>query len=62
MKIKTYTKEELKNMQYDDIAYIILKEKGKKMTTAEIFKILCENLDLSQMEYENKSLNFFDRK
>ena len=30
MNLKEYTKEELDNMSYDDLAYIILQEKTKK--------------------------------
>ena len=36
-KLKDITKEELELMSFDDIAYLILKEKGKKMKTVEIF-------------------------
>ena len=37
MKFKTITNEELETLPFDDIAYIILKEKGKKMKIIDIF-------------------------
>lgn len=59
MKLKNIEKSELEIMPYDDIAYIILKEKGKKMRTTDVFKIICENLGLSDKEYEEKIGDFF---
>lgn len=59
MKIKTAKKEELETMSYDDIAYIILKEKGKKMKITDLFKTICDNLELSEREYEEKIGDFF---
>ena len=44
MKLKDYTIEELETLPFDDIAYMILKEKGKKMKITEIFKIICNKL------------------
>ena len=41
MKFKTINKEDLETMSFDDIAYVILKEKNKKMKVSEIFKIIC---------------------
>jgi len=59
MKIKSVPKEELETMQYDDLAYIILREKGKKMKTADIFKVVCSTLGMSDAEYEAKIADFF---
>lgn len=59
MKLKNIDKLELENMPYDDIAYIILKEKGKKMKTSDLFKIICDNLNLSDKVYEERIGDFF---
>ncbi len=59
MKLKNITKEEIETMSFDDLAYAILKEKGKKMKTADIFKVICELLNLSESEYEARIADFF---
>lgn len=59
MKIKSVTKEDLETMPFDDIAYIILKEKGKKMKINDIFQIICDELDLGQSVFENQIGDFF---
>lgn len=59
MKIKTYTKEELEAMPFDDLAYTVLREKGKKMKTLDIFKAICDNLNLNEKQYEDKIADFF---
>ncbi len=59
MKFKTVTKEELEVLPFDDIAYIILKEKGKKMKITDIFRIICDSLELGDEVYENQMGDFF---
>jgi len=59
MKFKTVTKEDLEVLPFDDIAYIILKEKGKKMKINDIFRIICDTLDLGEDAYENQMADFF---
>ena len=59
MKFKTVTKEELEVLPFDDIAYIILKEKGKKMKITDIFRIICDSLELGDEAYENQIGDFF---
>ena len=59
MKFKTVTQEELETLSFDDIAYIILKEKGKKMKVTEIFRIICDTLNLGDAAYENQISDFF---
>ena len=59
MKFKTVTKEELELMPFDDIAYVILKEKGKKMKINEIFKIICDTLELGEAAFESQIADFF---
>ena len=59
MKFKTISKEELETLPFDDIAYIILKEKGKKMKITDIFRIICDTLNLGDAAYENQIGDFF---
>src|SRR5574344_1182576 len=59
MKIKDLSKEELESMGYDDIAYQILAENGAKLTLPELFKEICDLLELSEDEYTNKIGDFF---
>lgn len=59
MKFKTITNEELETLPFDDIAYIILKEKGKKMKITDIFKIICDSLNLGSSAFENQIGDFF---
>lgn len=59
MKIKSVPKEELVNMSYDDVAYIVLKEKGKKIKTLDLFNEVSENMGLDPQKYEDKIGDFF---
>ena len=59
MKFKTISKEDLETLPFDDIAYIILKEKGKKMKIQDIFRIICDTLNLGDAAYENQIGDFF---
>lgn len=59
MKFKNITKEELETMSLDDIAYLILKEKNKKMKTIDIFKIISEELGFTEREFDEKIADFF---
>lgn len=59
MKFKTITNEELETLPFDDIAYIILKEKGKKMKINDIFRIICDTLNLGDETFENQIGDFF---
>ncbi len=59
MRFKTIKKEDVETMSFDDLAYVILKEKGKKMKTAEIFKIVCDELNLGEKTYEEQIGDFF---
>ena len=59
MKFKTVSLEELETLSFDDIAYIILKEKGKKMKINDIFKIICDTLNLGDAAFENQISDFF---
>ena len=59
MKFKTISNDELETLSFDDIAYIILKEKGKKMKINDIFKIICDTLNLGEDAFENQISDFF---
>ncbi|MBR4830376.1 MAG: DNA-directed RNA polymerase subunit delta [Bacilli bacterium] len=59
MSLKEKTIEELEQMSYTDIAYEIIKEKGKKFNTPNLFKEVCKLLKLSDAEFEEKIGDFF---
>lgn len=59
-KLKEFTKEELEIMSYDDIAYIILENENKKMKINELFKKVCNVLELSNEEFLDKIADFFE--
>lgn len=59
MKLKSIDKDTLETMSFDDIAYIILKEKGKKMKITDIFRTICDALGMTDKEYENQIGDFF---
>ncbi len=59
-KLKDYTKEELELMGYDDIAYIILEETKKKMKINDLFKKICDALELSEDDFVNQIADFFE--
>lgn len=60
MKLKEIPKSELELMGYDDIAYIILSETKKKLKINELFKKICDALEMSEEEYQNHLADFFD--
>lgn len=59
MKLKTVTQDEIETMSFDDLAYTILKEKGKKMKISEIFEAICELQNLGESAYESQIADFF---
>lgn len=59
MNLRDMPKEELEILSYTDLAYMLLKEKKKKMNTPQIFKIICELLGYSDDEYTNKIGDFY---
>lgn len=60
MKIKDYTKEELENMSYDDLAVLVLEDAGKKLKIMDIFQKINNLLGLSESENEDKIADFFE--
>lgn len=59
-KLKSIPKEELELMGYDDIAYLILEESKKKMKINDLFKEICDALELGQEVFENHIADFFE--
>lgn len=60
MKLQDISKEELEIMNYDDLAYIILKEENAKMKINVLFKKVCDAKGLSEREFEEKIADFFE--
>lgn len=52
--------EELEMMNYDDIAYLILEANGDKMKIADLFKEVCNLLELDDATYESHIADFFE--
>ncbi len=60
MKLNNISKEELETMNYDDIAYLILKEEKTKMKINLLFQKVCEVLELNENAYIDKITDFFE--
>lgn len=60
MKLKDMSIEELEAMSYDDIALMVLTESGRKMKINELFKEVCNLLNLTDEEYMEKLPAFFE--
>lgn len=59
MKLKEMKKEELEALSYTDLTEMILNENKKPMNTANIFKTICELLELTDDEYTNKIGDYY---
>lgn len=59
MKLKDMKKEDLELLSYTKIAKMILEENKTTMTTAALFKEICNLLHLSEKEYQDKITDFF---
>ena len=59
MKLKDMKKEELEVLSYTDLTEMILKENKKPMNTANIFKKICNLLELSEEEYSSKIGDYY---
>ncbi len=59
MKLKNIEKENLELMPFDDIAYVILKEKGKKMKITDLFRKICDLLGMNDKQYSEQITDFF---
>ena len=59
MKLKDMDIQELELMSYADITYRLLKENNKTMTTPVLFRAICDLLEFTDSEYENKIGDFY---
>ena len=59
MNLKDMTKEEIEALSYTDLTCILLTENKKPMSTAEIFKKICEILGYSVAEYSEKIGDYY---
>ena len=59
MKLKDMKREELEALSYTDLTEMILKENKKPMNTANIFKKICDLLELSEEEYSSKIGDYY---
>lgn len=57
--LKNMTKEELELLSYTNIAAMYLKENKTTMNTADLFKEVCNLLELSNSDYEKQIADFF---
>lgn len=60
MKIKDLTASDLETLTYDDLAYMILDEAGKKSKISDLFQKVCKIMNLSATEYEERIGDFFE--
>ena len=47
MELKKMSKQEIELMSFTDLTYMLIKENKKAMNTAQLFKKICELLELS---------------
>lgn len=59
MSIRKKDKLDLELMSYTDIAYEIIKEDKKQYNTPNLFKEVCNLLEMSETEFESKIGDFF---
>lgn len=60
MKLNKMKKEDLEQLSYGKISELYLKENKQTLTTAELFKEVCNLLELPEEEYQNKIGDFFE--
>ena len=60
MKLNDIPQYDVETMNYDDIAYIILKDEKQKMKINELFKKVCDALKLPEELFEEKIADFFE--
>lgn len=59
MKLSKMKKEELELLSYINIAKMYLEENKTTMNTADLFKEICNLLELSERVYQDKITDFF---
>ena len=60
MKTIKLTDEEMISMSYDDVAYIILENKKKKMKIQDLFKEVIKIMNLPEKVFEEHLADFFE--
>ncbi len=60
MKLNKIPKSELELLSYKEIAKMYLEENKKTKNTADLFKEVCNLLELSDQEYVDKIADFFE--
>ena len=60
MKLNKIPKNELELLSYTEIAKMYLEENKTTKTTAELFKAVCDLLELSENDYVDKIADFFE--
>lgn len=61
MKLSEIPQEELELMGYDDIALLVLQEKGKKMKLRDIFVQVCKVLNMTDEDVDEQLVDFFEQ-
>lgn len=59
MKLKELSKEEIENMSYADVAYLVLVENGKKIKIQDLFKKVIKAMSLPESYFESQIADFF---
>ncbi|MCI9110748.1 MAG: DNA-directed RNA polymerase subunit delta [Bacilli bacterium] len=59
MKLSKMSKEELELYSYDELTKMILEEEQKPLKTQEIFRKICDLLELSDSEYTDKIGDYY---
>ena len=59
MSLSKMKKEELELLSYTDIAKLYLEENKTTLDTAKLFREVCNLLELSEAEYQDKIADFF---
>ena len=59
MSLSKMNKDEIELLSYTEIAKLYLEENKKTLNTAELFKVVCDLLSLSESEYSEKITDFF---
>ena len=59
MNLKKLSKEEIEQMSYTDLTYLLLKDNKKSMNTADLFKKICDLLGLSDEDFSVKIGDYY---
>lgn len=57
--LKNMPKEELEILSYTDLTELLLKEEGKALNTATVFRRICDLLEYSDEEFTDKIGDFY---